>query len=93
MTFSGAAFASYTPIKYEKSRVELAEACALLGAKGESWGLDRQTGPYGCRNTENGNAVDCTTDGKCSDFSGDPRWKRIQILLRQGQAPIRFKPL
>jgi hypothetical protein len=83
---SGAAFASYPPIEYAKSRADLAHSCALLGAKGEGWGLNRQTGAYGCRNTENGNAVQCTADGKCRDYSGDPRWKRIQILLKGGKA-------
>ncbi|MBC8036757.1 MAG: hypothetical protein H7X89_06035 [Rhizobiales bacterium] len=82
---AGQAFASYPPIKYGKSRAELAQSCATLGAKGQSWGLDRQTGAYGCRNTENGNAVHCTADGKCADYSGDPRWKRIQILLKGGK--------
>jgi hypothetical protein len=53
---AGTALASYPPIRYGKSRVELAQSCALLGNKGESWGLDRHTGAYGCRNTENGNA-------------------------------------
>jgi hypothetical protein len=86
---SGAAFASYPPIKYTKSRAGLAQSCALLGSKGESWGLDRQTGAYGCRNIENGNAVSCTADGKCSDYSGDPRWKRIQILLKGGKVQKR----
>lgn len=88
---SGTAFASYPPIKYAKSRVELAQSCALLGAKGEGWGLNQQIGSYGCRNTENGNAVHCTADGKCSDYSGDPRWKRIQILLKGGKVPNAIK--
>lgn len=79
---SGAAFASYPPIKYHKSRAELARSCASLGSRGEGWGLDKQTGAYGCRNTENGNAVSCTSDGKCNDYSGDPRWRRIQDLLK-----------
>ncbi|MGH6908192.1 MAG: hypothetical protein ACREDX_10090 [Aestuariivirga sp.] len=79
------AFAGSPPIKYGKSRVELAQSCALLGGRGESWGLDRQTGAYGCRDTGNGHAVYCTANGKCSDYSGDPRWKRIQILLKGGK--------
>ena len=92
---AGPAFASYPPINYTKSRAELAQSCALLGGRGESWGLDRQTGAYGCRNTENGNAVSCAADGKCMDYSGDPRWKRIQILLKGGkeQKQILFRKL
>ena len=82
---SSAAFASYPPIKYHKSRAELARSCASLGSRGEGWGLDKQTGAYGCRNIENGNAVSCTAEGECSDYSGDPRWKRIQILLKGGK--------
>ncbi len=93
IAFSGAAFASYPPIKYAKSRAELAQSCALLGGRGEGWGLDQQTGAYGCRNTGNGNAVHCSADGRCSDYSGDPRWKRIQRLLKggEGQKAILFK--
>ena len=83
--FSGSAFASFAPIKYEKSRETVAQACAMLGSRGESYGLERQAGEYGCRNTENGNAVRCTADGKCTDYSGDPRWKNIQILLKGGK--------
>ena len=86
-TLASAAFASYPPINYAKSRTGIARSCALLGSKGEGWGLDRQTGAYGCRNTENGNAVSCTADGKCKDYSGDPRWKRIQDLLKGANAP------
>ena len=82
---SGTALASYPPINYAKSRVDLARSCALLGSRGEGWGLDRQSGAYGCRNTENGNAVHCTAAGKCSDYSGDPRWKRVRILLDGGK--------
>ncbi|HUR43770.1 MAG TPA: hypothetical protein VMZ01_06700 [Aestuariivirga sp.] len=89
VTLSGVAFASYPPIKYSKSRAQLAQSCALLGSKGESWGLDRQMGAYGCRNTENGNAVSCTAEGSCRDYSGDPRWKRIQILLKGGKVQKR----
>ncbi len=84
---SSAAFASYPPIKYTKSRAEIAQSCALLGDKGEGWGLNRQTGAYGCRNTVNGNAVSCNADGKCRDYSGDPRWRRIQDLLKGANAP------
>lgn len=93
VALSGTAFASYAPIKYGKSRVDLAQSCARLGGHGESWGLDKQAGAYGCRNTENGNAVECTADGKCSDYSGDPRWKNIQILLKGGkvQKQVQFR--
>jgi len=83
----GSASASYPPIKYAKDRAAIARSCALLGSKGEGWGLDRQTGAYGCRNIENGNAVSCTADGKCRDYSGDPRWKHIQDLLKGANAP------
>ena len=90
---AGTALASYPPIKYAKSRIELARTCALLGSQGEGWGLDQTSGAYGCRNIENGNAVHCTAEGRCSDYSGDPRWKRIQHLLKggKGQKAILFR--
>lgn len=86
---SGTAFASYAPISYEKSREALAAACDQLGDRGESYGLQSQSGAYGCRNIENGNAVQCDANGKCRDYSGDPRWKHIQILLKGGNDPAR----
>ena len=92
LVLSSSAFASYTPITYAKSRAELAAACATLGAKGEGYGLAASSGAYGCRNTENGGAVQCEENGQCRDFSGDPRWKHIQILLQGGSnTPMRAK--
>ncbi|MFT3988473.1 hypothetical protein [Aestuariivirga sp.] len=85
----GTAFASYAPISYNKSREALAAACDHLGDKGEGYGLQSKTGAYGCRDTVNGNAVQCDANGKCHDYSGDPRWKHIQILLKGGNDPAR----
>lgn len=79
------ALASYAPIKYQSSREKIAASCALLGEHAESWGLDQLTGDFGCRDMENGNAVRCTEDGQCTDYSGDPRWKNIQTILQGGK--------
>jgi hypothetical protein len=75
------AMAGYAPLKYSRSRDEIAAACGALGAEGQGFGLDETTGGYGCTNTENGNAVICEEDGRCTDYSGDPRRKRIEELL------------
>lgn len=84
--FATPAFASFAPIKYSISRDELAARCALLGDRSESWGLDSAVGDYGCRNTDNGNTVKCTAQGRCTDYGGDPRWKRIKAILEGGKA-------
>ena len=68
-----------------------AVACARLGAQGEGWGLDAAAGAYGCRNTETGNTVICEANGLCTDYSGDPRWKRIQEILKG--SPARRSPM
>jgi hypothetical protein len=86
LALTGSALASYAPIKYTKSRAGIAAACNRLGSTGQGHGLDAMTGGYGCRNLANGNAVQCGADGFCADYSGDPRWKRIQILLKGGEA-------
>lgn len=78
-------FASYAPIKYAKSRAELATACERLGSTGRSYGLESTSGAYGCQNTETGAAIQCTADGQCTDYSGDFRWKRIQEILHGGK--------
>jgi len=89
---AGPACASYAPIKHAMSREAVASACAVLGAHGESYGLEVQSGAYGCRNTETGGAVACEENGQCTDYSADPRWKHIQELLHgsKGQQPILF---
>jgi hypothetical protein len=53
----------------------VADACATLGAKGESLGQGA-----GCRNTETGAAVLCTGD-QCTDYFADPRYSKIKSLL------------
>lgn len=83
---SAPAFASFAPIKYAISRGDLAARCELLGSKGEGWGFEASTGDYGCRNTDNGNTVKCTTDGRCTDYAGDPRWKKVKAILEGGRA-------
>lgn len=79
------AFASYPPIKYHASREDIAAACTKLGAGGQGWGLDTAAGDYGCRNLVTGNTVKCREDGSCTDYSGDPRWKNIQTILKGGK--------
>ncbi len=79
------ALASFAPIKYSISREDLAARCELLGDKGESWGLEASAGDYGCRNSDNGNTVKCTANGRCTDYGGDPRWKKIQAILKGGK--------
>jgi len=85
ISLSAPAFASYAPIKYHATRDKIAERCSGLGDRGESWGLDGSAGTYGCRNTDNGAAVSCNEDNLCTDYSGDYRWKRIQIILKGGK--------
>lgn len=87
-----AAEASYPPIKYTRTRADLAAACTALGPRGQGYGFDQQTGPYGCRDIESGNAVTCKGDGSCTDYSGDPRWKKIHDWLN-GNAPQRMDTL
>ncbi len=79
------AFASFAPITYQSSRELIAEACTRLGADGQGWGLGAATGDYGCRNLATGNTVKCREDGSCTDYSGDPRWKNIQTILKGGK--------
>jgi len=76
------AFASYAPITYQSSRELIAEACTKLGADGQGWGLDAAEGDFGCRNLVTGNTIKCREDGSCTDYSGDPRWKNIQTILK-----------
>ncbi|MBI2717809.1 MAG: hypothetical protein HY245_05940 [Rhizobiales bacterium] len=89
---TGSALASYAPIKYSRSRIEIAALCNALGDRGEGYGLDRASGGYGCRNSENDNAVQCDASGRCTDYSGDPRQKTIRKLLQGGteQKTIQF---
>ncbi len=82
---SATAFASYAPIKYAKSRAELASICEKLGPAGKGYGLESSSGAYGCQNTETGAAVQCTADGQCTDYSADFRWKKIQEILHGGK--------
>ena len=84
LAMAAPAFASYAPIKHAMSRDQVADACAVLGAHGESYGLEAQGGAYGCRNTQTGGAVTCEENGQCTDYSADPRWKHIQELLHGG---------
>jgi hypothetical protein len=82
LALAPSAWASAPPIEYMMSRAHLASACAALDPRGEGWGLDAAAGPYGCRNTENGNTVSCTENGLCTDYSGDARRKRIREILK-----------
>jgi len=75
------AAASYAPLKYTRSRGEIAAACEALGTRGQGFGLANGTGDYGCTNVETGNTVLCTGDGRCTDYSGDPRRRRVEELL------------
>jgi hypothetical protein len=75
------AFASYPPIKYSATRADIASRCEALGAQGQGWGLEGDFGAYGCRNTANGNTVKCSTDGHCTDYSGDARWSTVKRLF------------
>jgi len=81
LTVSEAA-ASYAPLKYTRSRSEIASTCQNLGGKGRGFGLNATSGRYGCANVETGNTVRCEDDGRCTDYSGDPRRRRIEELLR-----------
>jgi hypothetical protein len=90
------ALADYAPKTHPASREEISASCASLGAVGRSWGLDAQTGGFGCQNTTNGNAVSCTADGQCTDHAGDPRWSRIQLLIKganDAAVPDKHRPL
>jgi hypothetical protein len=87
LLFHETATADLAPHPTPRSRDEVAAACAPLGGRGEYWGLDRDTGAYGCRNLDNGNAIDCSEKGLCTDYVGDPRWKRIHDLLQASQPP------
>ena len=79
------AFASFAPITYQSSRELIAEACTKLGNDGQGWGLDAAQGDFGCRNLVTGNTVKCREDGSCTDYSGDPRWKNVQTILKGGK--------
>jgi hypothetical protein len=83
--FAHPAFASFAPITYQSSRELIAEACTKLGKDGQGWGLDATQGDFGCRNLATGNTVKCREDGSCTDYSGDPRWKNIQTILKGGK--------
>jgi hypothetical protein len=96
LTFSLPAFADYAPKTRPATREEVSASCASLGAAGKGWGLEAATGDFGCQNTVNGNALACTADGNCTDHAGDPRWSRIQMLLKGangGTAPAKRLPL
>ena len=82
--FASPVFASFAPIAYQSSRELIAEACTKLGADGQGWGLDATQGDFGCRNLVTGNTIKCREDGSCTDYSGDPRWKNIQTILKGG---------
>lgn len=84
---AGPAVAGISPGRHMVGRAELAQSCAALGSAGKGWGLTAATGPYGCQNLGNGNAVTCDQAGQCRDYFGDPRWRRIHDLI--GGAPAR----
>lgn len=75
------AFAGYPPIKYKASRAEIAAKCDALGAQGQGKGLDARSGAYSCQNLATGNLVECTAEGLCTSYSGDPRVKRLKLPL------------
>jgi hypothetical protein len=76
------AFASFAPIKYDADRDAIAASCSKLGSNGQGYGLTGDFGAYGCRNLDNGNAVQCTADGQCTDYSGDFRWKTMRKYFK-----------
>ena len=85
--FPAQAFADYAPDKHPSTRAEVAAQCALLGDKGRSWGIEDESGPYGCQNAETGQALNCGPDGQCTDYVGDPRWRHIQSILKGAGQP------
>lgn len=83
------ALAGSPPVKGHNTATSVADACAELGAAGESLSSG---GTTGCRNTATGAAVTCTADGQCTDYFADPRHGRIKAALEgmRQQAPVRL---
>lgn len=82
LAFITPAFAGTPPVKSKTGSSAMAEACAALGANGETITVN---GSSGCRNTETGAAISCDSYGQCTEYFADPRWKKIKLLQRDGQ--------
>ncbi len=91
IVFALPAAAGSPPVAKTRTVESVVASCASLGALGES--LSRP-GQVGCRNTETGAAVTCDSDGQCTEYAPDPRWKKIKDALDAAglkqQAPVRL---
>ena len=76
------ALADYAPGKKPVSRTELKSICDGMGVRGVGMNLGAVSGRYSCQNAETGNAITCGPDGQCTEYGGDPRWQRIQALIK-----------
>jgi hypothetical protein len=83
------ALAGSPPVKGHNTTTAVTDACAELGAAGESLSSG---GTIGCRNTATGAAVTCNADGQCTDYFADPRYGKIKAALEgaKQQAPVRL---
>lgn len=68
-----AAMAGSPPSPSPQTKESVAASCSALGPKGERL-------VSGCVNTETGAAVTCS-NGTCTDYAPDPRYKSIKALL------------
>lgn len=82
------ALADRVPPSRVLTRDAVAASCATLGAAARSWGLEQGSGAFGCQNMTTGQAITCKPDGTCTDYVGDPRWRRIRdVLDKYGKTP------
>ncbi len=73
LTMIPAAMAGSPPAPSSQGPDSVSASCAALGAKGTRL-------VSGCVNTETGAAVTCS-NGTCTDYAPDPRYKSIKALL------------
>ncbi len=81
------ALAGSPPVKGDIKRGAPVLSCLELGSKGEMI-----AGGQGCRNTETGAATVCTGD-QCTDYSADPRYRKIKNFLETHKAKPQQRPL
>lgn len=84
---------NYAPDKRIAGRDEAKTICLAMGDVGRGFNLDGTSGPYGCQNQNNGNAITCNGDGQCTDHVGDPRWRRIKDLIDGTKKKDAVRPL
>lgn len=73
------ALAGSPPVKSPTAPDSAAASCVALGTRGETLANGN-----GCRNTETGAAIVCSS-GQCTDYFADPRYKKIRAILDQNK--------